>query len=185
MLNTHEMLNLQKRLLRCAEGQDLIEYALIAALLSLTAMAVFTSLGGSLEGIYGKTGAAVASAFDGPGNTSPGDGTEGSGHGSGGNRNSAHGSGSAGDADAAMVSRNGRVAELQSKGLIMAYDCQRHRAQVNLTTWYALDASQKATHTKLMALHCADRGAGTFVSMIDARSGRELAQFGASGFSVR
>ena len=185
MLNSDEMLNLQKRLLRCAEGQDLVEYALLAAVLSLTAMAVFASLGGSLEGIYGRTGGALASALDDPANTSPGQGRDGSGDGSGGNRNSAHETGTAEGAGAATVRRNELVGQLRAKGLITTYDCQRNRARVNSTTWYGLDADQQARHTKLMALHCADRGAGTFVSMIDAQSGRELAQFGASGFSVR
>jgi pilus assembly protein Flp/PilA len=41
-----------KDLMRDDEGQDLVEYALLIALLSLAAVATLSTLGNSIEGIF-------------------------------------------------------------------------------------------------------------------------------------
>ena len=59
------MLNLIARfraLLRNDEGQDLIEYALLAGLISLVAVGAITAAGGSVNGIFGKIGEKLETA---------------------------------------------------------------------------------------------------------------------------
>lgn len=46
------MSTLITRFVRDEDGQDLIEYALIAGLVALAAVAAVTAIGGSLTGIY-------------------------------------------------------------------------------------------------------------------------------------
>jgi pilus assembly protein Flp/PilA len=41
------------------EGQDLVEYALLAALLSIVSILALTSLGGAIEAIWGEIEAAL------------------------------------------------------------------------------------------------------------------------------
>ncbi len=55
------MKELLKRLVREEEGQDLIEYGLLAAFISLVAVAGATLLGSNLNSWYGRMGSNVAS----------------------------------------------------------------------------------------------------------------------------
>lgn len=48
------MKNLLQRLVREDDGQDLIEYALLAAFISLAAVAAITQLGTAINNIYTK-----------------------------------------------------------------------------------------------------------------------------------
>ena len=48
------MNNLLRRLVREDDGQDLIEYALLAAFISLAAVAAITQLGTAINNIYTK-----------------------------------------------------------------------------------------------------------------------------------
>lgn len=52
-----------KSYLEQEEGQDLIEYALIAGLLALAAVAALTALGGSIQSMWEALSDAVASAI--------------------------------------------------------------------------------------------------------------------------
>lgn len=54
--------NLIKRLVRETEGQDLIEYALLAALIGLATTAAMTLLAGSLGTAFGNIGSSVSGA---------------------------------------------------------------------------------------------------------------------------
>lgn len=56
------MKQLMKRLYREEDGQDLIEYALLAAFISLVAIAAITSVGTGVNGFYNRADAAVTSA---------------------------------------------------------------------------------------------------------------------------
>lgn len=51
---------LAARLVRDDEGQDLIEYALLAGFISLVAVAAITSVGAGINGVYGNINAQVA-----------------------------------------------------------------------------------------------------------------------------
>ena len=62
------MLQLLKSLVRRTDAQDVLEYALLAAFISIGAFGVFAALGGNVEGIYSTTQTATLSASDG---TSP------------------------------------------------------------------------------------------------------------------
>jgi pilus assembly protein Flp/PilA len=48
------MKNLFARFVREEKGQDLIEYALLAGLISLVAVAAVTTVGTSITGLFGK-----------------------------------------------------------------------------------------------------------------------------------
>lgn len=52
-----------KSYLEQEEGQDLIEYALIAGLLALAAVAALTALGGSIQSMWEALSNAVANAI--------------------------------------------------------------------------------------------------------------------------
>lgn len=60
---TDQMKNLLLRLVREEDGQDLIEYALLAAFISLAAVAAITQLGTAINNIYTK----ISSTLDGAG----------------------------------------------------------------------------------------------------------------------
>ena len=55
------MKNLIKRFVREEEGQDLIEYALLAGLIALACVVALTATGASLNTLWGKVQTAVAS----------------------------------------------------------------------------------------------------------------------------
>jgi pilus assembly protein Flp/PilA len=57
------MKNLLLRLVREDDGQDLIEYALLAAFISLAAVAAITQLGTAINNIYTK----ISNTLDGAG----------------------------------------------------------------------------------------------------------------------
>jgi pilus assembly protein Flp/PilA len=54
------MKNLVKRLIREEEGQDLIEYALLAGFISLVAVTMITNVGTGVNGVYSNINAQVA-----------------------------------------------------------------------------------------------------------------------------
>ena len=56
------MKNLLRRLAREDDGQDLIEYALLAAFISLAAVAAITQLGTAINNIYTKISSTLDSA---------------------------------------------------------------------------------------------------------------------------
>ncbi len=56
------MKNLIKRFVREAEGQDLIEYALLAALIGLATTAAMTLLAGSLSTEFSNIGTSITNA---------------------------------------------------------------------------------------------------------------------------
>ena len=56
------MKNLFHRVVREEEGQDLIEYALLAGLISLASIAAITTLGGNIQTKFTDVGAAVLAA---------------------------------------------------------------------------------------------------------------------------
>jgi pilus assembly protein Flp/PilA len=56
------MKNLIIRIVREDAGQDLIEYALLAGLISLASVAAITALGGAIQGKFTGVGAAVTAA---------------------------------------------------------------------------------------------------------------------------
>ena len=56
------MKNLFNRFVCEEQGQDLIEYALLAGLISLASVAAITSLGGAIQGKFTAVGAAVTAA---------------------------------------------------------------------------------------------------------------------------
>jgi len=60
---TDQMKNLLLRLVREEDGQDLIEYALLAAFISLAAVAAITQLGTAINNIYTK----ISSTLEGAG----------------------------------------------------------------------------------------------------------------------
>ena len=49
-----------KRLIREEEGQDLIEYALLAGFISLVAVTMITNVGVGVNGVYGNINSQVA-----------------------------------------------------------------------------------------------------------------------------
>jgi pilus assembly protein Flp/PilA len=51
-----------RALVRDDEGQDLIEYALLAGLISLVAVGAITAAGGSVNGIFTKIGEKLETA---------------------------------------------------------------------------------------------------------------------------
>jgi pilus assembly protein Flp/PilA len=60
-----ELKNLFVRLVRDEQGQDLIEYALLATFVSLVAIVGATALGKALNGWYGKVAGNVNTAASG------------------------------------------------------------------------------------------------------------------------
>jgi pilus assembly protein Flp/PilA len=56
------MKNLVNRFVREEEGQDLIEYSLLAALIAVACIAAMKLLAGDINGIFAKIGAALAAA---------------------------------------------------------------------------------------------------------------------------
>lgn len=56
------MKNLMTRFVREEEGQDIIEYALLAAFISISGYALLTSIGGSVNSIYSAVSTKTASA---------------------------------------------------------------------------------------------------------------------------
>ena len=56
------MKNLFNRFVREEQGQDLIEYALLAGLISLASVAAITTLGGAIQTKFTDVGAAVTAA---------------------------------------------------------------------------------------------------------------------------
>jgi pilus assembly protein Flp/PilA len=56
------MKRLLNRFVRDEQGQDLIEYALLAGLISLASIAAITTLGGNIQTKFGDIGTAVAAA---------------------------------------------------------------------------------------------------------------------------
>ena len=54
------MKNLLKRFLREDEGQDLIEYALLAGFISLVAVVMITNVGSGVNGVYNNINSQVA-----------------------------------------------------------------------------------------------------------------------------
>jgi pilus assembly protein Flp/PilA len=56
------MKNLFSRVVREEQGQDLIEYALLAGLISLASVAAITTLGGNIQTKLAAVGTAVAAA---------------------------------------------------------------------------------------------------------------------------
>lgn len=56
------MKNLFNRFVREEDGQDLIEYVLLAALIAVAAMTAMTALVGGVNGVFGKVTTAVSGA---------------------------------------------------------------------------------------------------------------------------
>jgi len=56
------MRSLFNRFVREEEGQDLIEYALLAGLISIASIIAITSLGTAIQGKYNDVGTAVTNA---------------------------------------------------------------------------------------------------------------------------
>ena len=56
------MKNLVNRLVRQEEGQDLIEYSLLAALIAVACVAAMKALAIDINGLFAKIGAALAAA---------------------------------------------------------------------------------------------------------------------------
>ena len=56
------MKNLFNRFVREEQGQDLIEYALLAGLISLASVAAITALGTAIQGHFNTAAAAVTAA---------------------------------------------------------------------------------------------------------------------------
>ena len=56
------MKNLVNRFVREEEGQDLIEYSLLAALIAVACIGAMQALASSINGIFAKIGAALAAA---------------------------------------------------------------------------------------------------------------------------
>jgi pilus assembly protein Flp/PilA len=52
-----------QNLLRDENGQDLIEYALVAALIGLAAVAALNTLSGDVKGLFNSIGSALSSAI--------------------------------------------------------------------------------------------------------------------------
>lgn len=55
------MRELFKRLMRDEQGQNLIEYALLAGLVALAAVAAITTVGGDIVGVYTSLSATLSS----------------------------------------------------------------------------------------------------------------------------
>ena len=53
------MKNMLRRLLTDTEGQDLIEYALLAALIALAAITAMTNLGGAINAKFGNVSSSL------------------------------------------------------------------------------------------------------------------------------
>jgi pilus assembly protein Flp/PilA len=58
----NQMMTRMRALVRDDEGQDLIEYALLAGLISLVAVAAITTAGGHVNGIFEKIGTKLGDA---------------------------------------------------------------------------------------------------------------------------
>jgi pilus assembly protein Flp/PilA len=56
------MKNLVNRFVREEEGQDLIEYSLLAALIAVACILAMQTLAGDINGIFAKIGAALNAA---------------------------------------------------------------------------------------------------------------------------
>jgi Flp pilus assembly pilin Flp len=83
------MLKFIKRLLVRSDGQDLIEYALLAAFISIATMVALTGIGGNVGATYQtvNTSIAAANTSDDPGQPSAGGSDPGGGNGNGNNGN--------------------------------------------------------------------------------------------------
>jgi pilus assembly protein Flp/PilA len=57
-----QMKNLMARFVREEEGQDLIEYSLLCALIAVASIAAMNLLGGSISAIFGRVQAALDAA---------------------------------------------------------------------------------------------------------------------------
>jgi len=56
------MKNLMMRFVREEEGQDIIEYALLAAFISISGYTILSTIGTNVNAIYTKVGTATTSA---------------------------------------------------------------------------------------------------------------------------
>jgi Flp pilus assembly pilin Flp len=81
--------------IRKTEAQEIIEYALLAAFISICAVAVFLALGGDVRSVYGGVSTASAAASRGNGEPPPNPGG-GNGNPGGGNGNTGGGNGNPG-----------------------------------------------------------------------------------------
>jgi hypothetical protein len=77
------------------------------------------------------------------------------------------------------------VTKAEQAGLLAETHCPAGKVQVSLLAWSTLNADAKEQFSHIMASYCSDRGASPDVDIIDHQSGRTLAHYGYSGFSVK
>jgi hypothetical protein len=60
-----------------------------------------------------------------------------------------------------------------------------NQAQIAPFVWQTFDADAKKGLTIALAAHCKAQQSGDRITIIDSQSGRELASYGAFGYSVK
>jgi hypothetical protein len=70
------------------------------------------------------------------------------------------------------------------KGVVTSMECTGNEAQVSPLAWGVFDADAKRGLTLKLAQHCDDQNSGNYITIIDAQSGRTLAEYRGGRYSV-
>ena len=78
------------------------------------------------------------------------------------------------------------VSKAREKGLIRGLDVDRHRVEIDPVLWTHFDADTKRGFALSLAAYCDLKGSeqGRYVDVIDNRTGRKIAAYGAAGFET-
>ena len=78
------------------------------------------------------------------------------------------------------------VSKAEAKGLIRRLDADRHQVDVDPILWTHFDAGTKRGFALSLAAYCDLKGSeqGRYVDVIDSRTGRIIASYGATGFEI-
>jgi hypothetical protein len=78
------------------------------------------------------------------------------------------------------------VSKAQAKGLIRRLDADRHQVDVDPILWAYFDADTKRGFALSLAAYCDLKSSeqGRYVDVIDSRTGRKIASYGAAGFEI-
>jgi hypothetical protein len=87
---------------------------------------------------------------------------------------------SPGQLDAAMKV----IAQAQQDGLLVRYSCEENRAHVQPVPWRALSDELKKSLAAALGTTCQAEGHGNRMSVVDLRTGRDLANFSSGSFRV-
>lgn len=87
--------------------------------------------------------------------------------------------------EAKRAKREALIQQSVDAGFIQRFTCVGNTAYIAPVAWLTFDAGAKEGLAISLAAHCDAEHSGNRITLYDAQSGRELASFGAFGFSVK